>query len=182
MIDLESQNAVWLLKDRLGFAPNEDQAKFVWFLEQFKYCEPIYADATVAVDLYVKPDIPCSALGSSSALEIRYLDGLHLHNASVDVNTDKIHFYFAWTNRTTENYSFSIQLFDEGGQRALQHDSVIQSELLARVEIDAAQLLEGQYLVKLIVYEFDTGKSLPGTVQATMAQFEREFELATIKR
>lgn len=180
--DLESQNAVWLLTDRLGYAPEAGHASFDWFLERFKFCEPVYADTTIAVDLYVKLDNPCSALGSSSALEIRYLDGLRLRNASVLVESAKIRFYFAWTNRTANHYSFSIQLFDEDGQRAVQHDSVIQPELLTRVEIDAAQLPEGQYFVKLIVYEFDTGKSLSGTFQATKAQFEREFELATIKR
>ena len=121
-------------------------------------------------------------MDSSSALEIRYLDDLHLHNASVDTRPDTVRFYLAWTNSTSTHYSFSIQFFGEDGQRALQQDSVIQSELLSRVEIDTSQLPEGQYFVRLIVYEFDTGNSLPGTHQATMEQFEREFELATIKR
>lgn len=180
-IDLERQNAVWLLKDRLGFAPEQTHANFAWFLERFKYCERLSSDATFAVDLYVKLDIPCTALDSSSALEIRYVDGVRLHNASVDVNPDKVRFYLAWTNRTTENYSFSIQFFGEDGQRALQRDSVIQPELLTRVEIETAQLPEGRYDVKLIVYDFDTGKSQSGTVQATLEQFEREFNLARIE-
>lgn len=180
-IDLERQNAVWLLKDRLGFAPEEDHANFAWFLERFNYCEQIYTDTTNAVDLYVKLDIPCAALDSSSALEIRYLDGLRLHNASVEVSPDKVRLYLAWTNRTTRHYSFSIQFFDEDGQRALQHDSVIQRELLTSVEIETAQLPEGPYVVQLIVYDFDTGESQSGTARATMEQFERGFDLAKIR-
>ena len=58
---------------------------------------------------------------------------------------------------------------------------MIQSELLTRVEIETAQLSQGLYVAKLIVYEFDTGKSQPGTVQATMQRFEREFDLAKIE-
>ena len=180
-IDLERQNAVWLLTDGLGFAPERTQANFVWFLQRFRFCEQIFTDATIAVDLYVKLDIPCTALDSSSALDIRYADGLRLHNASVDVNEDNVRFYFAWTNRTTRHYSFSIQFYSEDGQRAFQRDSVIQSELLTSVEIDTAQLPKGLYDVKLIAYDFDTGKSQSGTVHATMDRFDREFDLAKIE-
>ena len=180
-IDPERQNAVWVLKDQLGFAPEPTDANFAWFLQRFKFCEQIYVDSTVAVDLYVKLNIPCTALDSSSALEIHYLDGVRLHNAYTEVDSDRARFYFAWTRSATKHYSFSIQLFDEEGQRALQRDSVIQSELLTSVEIETAQLPQGLYVVKLIVYEFDTGKSQPGTVQATMQRFEREFDLAKIE-
>lgn len=180
-IDLGRQNAVWVLKDRLGLAPERTNANYAWFLQRFKYCEQVYMDRTIAVDLYVKLDIPCTALDSSSALEIRYLDGVRLHNASVEVSSDKVRFYFAWTNRTTNHYSFSIQFFGADGQRALQHDSVIQRELLTSVEIGTAQLPEGLYVVKLIVYDFATGKSQSGTLHATMDRFDREFDLAKIE-
>ncbi len=180
-IDPERQNAVWVMKDQLGFAPERTSANFAWFLQRFKFCEQIYTDVTVAVDLYVKLSIPCTALDSSSALEIHYLDGVRLHNAYMEVDSDRVRFYFAWTRSATKNYSFSIQLFDEDGQKAIQHDSVIQSELLTSVEIATAQLPQGLYVVKLIVYEFATGKSQPGTVQATMQRFEREFDLAKIE-
>ena len=169
------------LEGSAGVRPRADPYDFAWFLERFKYCEQIYADATIAVDLYVQLDIPCTALDSSSALEIHYLDGLRLHNASVDVNSGKVRFYLAWTNRTPTHYSFSIQFFGEDGQRALQRDSVIQHELLTHLEIETAQLPKGPYVVKLIVYDFDTGKSQSGTAQATLEQFEREFDLARIE-
>ena len=180
-IDPERQNAVWVLKERQGLAPEWTSANSAWFLQRFKFCEQIYTDATIAVDLYVKLSIPCTALDSSSALEIHYLDGVRLHNAYMEVDSDRVRFYLAWTRSATKHYSFSIQLFDVDGQKTIQHDSVIQSELLTSVEIETAQLPQGLYVVKLIVYEFDTGKSQPGTVQATMQRFEREFDLAKIE-
>ena len=180
-IDPERQNALWVLKDQLGFAPEPTAANFAWFLQRFKFCGQIYKDTAIAVDLYVKLDVPCTALDSSSALEIHYQDGVRLHNAYMEVDSDKVRFYFAWTRSATKHYSFSIQLFDEDGQKVLQQDSVIQSELLTSVELETAQLPQGLYVVKLIVYDFETGKRQPGTVQATMQQFEREFDLAKIE-
>ncbi len=180
-IDLERQNAVWLLKDRLGFAPELTQANVTWFQERFKLCEQIYGDATFGVDSYVQLDIPCAAVNSSSALDIRYQDGVRLRNASVEVNADVIRIYLAWTNTTSRHYSFSIQFFGEDGQSALQQDRVIPLELLTIAEIDKAQLPAGPYDVRLIVYDFDTGKSQSGTVQTTSESFDREFALASIE-
>ena len=180
-IDLERQNAVWLLKDRLGFAPEQTHQSFTWFQERFKLCEQIYGDATFVVDSYVQLDIPCAAVNSSSAFDIRYQDGVRLRNASLEVNADVIRIYLAWTNTTSRHYSFSIQFFDEDGQRALQQDRVIQLELLTSVEIDTAPLSAGPYDVRLIVYDFDTGKSQSGIVQTTSESFDREFALARIE-
>lgn len=179
--DLERQNAVWLLTDRLEFAPEANDANYAWFLQRFQNCQQIYADAAVVVDLYLKLDIPCTAVDGDSALDVRYQDGVRLHNASVEVKSDRLSVFFAWTNNTPRNYSYSIQVIDEDGQRAVQRDSVIERELLSTVEIETAQLAPGSYVVKLIVYDFDTGASQPGTVHATMDHFEREFELARVE-
>ncbi|MDE2635291.1 MAG: hypothetical protein OXI30_02910 [Chloroflexota bacterium] len=177
----ETTNAVWLLDDRRYPWSGTPEATQAWLLERFKPCNRIYENGVTTIDLLLRLDVPCSAMDSSSALEIRYLDGLRLHNASVETRPEKVLFYFAWTNRTSEHYSFSIQFFGEDGQRALQRDSVIKRELLTRVEIDTSQLPAGRYVVKLIAYEFETGKSQSGTVESTMEQFEREYELATIE-
>ena len=179
-IDLENQNAVWVVRDQLGLASDRTSTNFVWFTQRFKYCEQVYLDAEVAIDLYMKPEIPCTAMDSGSALEIHYRDGVRLHKASFEANRERVRFYLAWTNQTPNAYSFSIQLFGEDGQKFLQQDSVIQRELLSIFEIDTSQLPSGQYIVKLIVYDFETGKSQPGTLQASMDQFDREFELAQI--
>ena len=179
-IDLENQNAVWVVTDQLGLASDRTSANFAWFAQRFKYCEQVYLDAKVVIDLYMKTEIPCTAMDSGSALEVHYRDGVRLHKASFEVNRDRVRFYLAWTNQTPTAYSFSIQLFGEDGQMVLQQDSVILRELLSIFEIDTSQLPEGQYVVKLIVYDFETGKSQSGTIQATMDPFDREFELAEI--
>ncbi len=181
-IDLENQNAAWVLTDQLGLVSDRASASFAWFSQRFKFCEQVYLDAKVAIDLYVKPEIPCAALDSSSDLEIHYRDGVRLHKAALEVNPARARFYLAWTNNTPRHYSFSLQILDEAGQRVLQQDSVIQRELLTIFEMDISELPEGEYVVKLIVYDFETGKSQPGTMQATMETFDREFQLAVFAR
>ena len=53
--DLESQNAVLAAEGSAGIrARGGPKQTMSGFLERFKYCEPIYADATVVVDLYCK--------------------------------------------------------------------------------------------------------------------------------
>ncbi len=181
-IDLENQNAAWVLTDQLGLVSDRASASFAWFSQRFKFCEHVYLDAKVAIDLYVKTEIPCAALDSSSDLEIHYRDGVRLHKAALEVNPARVRFYLAWTNNTPRHYSFSLQISDEAGQRVLQQDSVIQRELLTIFEMDISELPEGEYVVKLIVYDFETGKSQSGTLQATMETFDREFQLAVFAR
>ena len=92
-----------------------------------------------------------------------------------------IRFYFAWTNQTDRRYAFSIQLFDQAGQKALQYDHPIWPDLLAVHEVDTSSLPAGAYSAKLIVYDFETRASQSGVPTATTERFEREFELATIE-
>ncbi len=178
---LGSHNAVWLVNDRQEFNAEQTEAYQEWFMERFKYCARFHEDDDTAIDLYLRSSIPCSAMDTSSALGVRYDGGVRLHNLSYDVSADAVRVFLSWTNDTNNNYSFSIQFFDEDGQKTLQYDNVIYPDLLEVREIDISSLPDGMNTVKLIVYDFETRVSRGGTVSDTAERFERELEVAKIE-
>ncbi len=178
---VEIPSAVWLVNDRQGFNAEQTEAYQEWFMERFKYCARFHEDDDTAIDLYLRSSIPCSAMDTSSALGVRYDGGVRLHNLSYDVSADAVRVFLSWTNDTNNNYSFSIQFFDEDGQKTLQYDNVIYRDLLEVREIDISSLPDGMNTVKLIVYDFETRVSRGGTVSDTAERFERELEVAKIE-
>ncbi len=101
---------------------------------------------------------------------------------SYDLHSNQIIFYLSWANRSERPYSFSLQFFDEQGEKAYQYDSVIRREPVSAHSVDISSLRRGSYNTKLIVYDYETGASVGGTVIETMRRFEREVEIATIER
>ena len=116
-------------------------------------------------------------MDDSSVFEVHYDDGLRLHNLSYEFDSDTLRFYLAWTNATSERYGFSLQFFDEDGNKRLQKDKVVSRQLLQVVELDSASLPAGAYSVQLIVYDFETQASQGGAFSATGERFERALEL-----
>ena len=179
--ELEAQAALWLVN-----VPQAPKAELTaayrdWFAKRFHFCQRFQTDDRPVFDLYLRADIPCSAMENSSAMEVQYDNGARLHNISYAVDQELLHFYMAWTKTSTRNYGFSLQFFNEDGNKALQYDNVIYRDLLAVHDIDASSLPEGAYSIQLIVYDFETQVSQGGVVTATSERFERELEIARIE-
>ena len=119
-------------------------------------------------------------MDDSSAIDVRYDSGLRLHNASYEIGAETMRFFLAWTDSTVNRDAFSIQFFDEAGNKALQYDQVIRRELLSVHDLDIEPLPPGAYSVQLIVYDFESQTSQGGTAGANAARFERELEIARI--
>ena len=179
--DLEKFAALRVVNSPQEYDAAQTPAFQDWFAKRFHFCLRFFEDESTTIDAYLRADIPCSAIDQSSALEVRYEDGVRLHNASFDVAGDTLHFYLAWTDLATGKYSFSLQFFDEYGQKALQYDSVIRHLLLSTHEIDAASLKAGVYSIQLVVYDFETQVSQGGVIAATSERFTRELEIAKIE-
>ena len=179
--DPEAQKAVWLVNVPGEFRAEQTPAFQGWLAERFQFCGRFHEEAQVHIDLYLSADIPCSAMGESSALEVEFDGGARLHNISYAAIDGILHFYTAWTNNAPKHYSFSLQFFDESGHKTLQYDSVINRDLLSTHEIDASSLPGGAYSVKLIVYDFETQISQGGLVASSGQRFERELEVARIE-
>ena len=100
------------------------------------------------------------------------------HNVA---NNDVLHFYTAWTNNTAKTYGFSLQFFDDEGNKTLQYDNVIYRDLLSTHDIDISTLPEGAYSIQLIVYDFDTQISQGGVIADMGKRFERKLEVGRIE-
>jgi len=180
-IELERFAAIWLLNSPQDFDAEQTPAYLGWFKQRFHFCRRFYEDERSTIDAYLRVDIPCSAIDQSSEMEVQYDVDMRLHNISYDVDRAMLRFFLAWTNTSTDNYAFSLQFFDEAGQKVLQDDKVIYRDLLAIHDIDASTLTAGVYSIQLIVYDFETQVGLGGTLIASGQRFERELEIAKIE-
>ncbi|MCY3798569.1 MAG: glycosyltransferase family 39 protein [Chloroflexi bacterium] len=179
--DLQQFAALWLVNDALEFNAELTPAFRDWFTDRFQFCERYHEDERLTIDAYVRADIPCSAIDESSAFEVHYDSDVRLRNASYDVRESTLRVFLAWTDATLSAHAFSLQLFDEDGNKAGQYDNVIYDELLTVHEIDVTSLRPGAYTVQLIVYEFESGVSQSGTIVDTGERFDRTLEIAQIE-
>ena len=116
-------------------------------------------DERVTIALYLRADIPCSAVDENGEMAVRYDGGVRLHNVSYVQRAEVIRIYLAWANATPTHYAFSLQFFDAEGNKALQFDDVIYRQVLTSYDIDASSLPAGTYSIQLIVYDYETGAS-----------------------
>ncbi len=180
-IDLESTAAVWLINDQLTFNAEQTYAYQEWFTKRFRFCRRHHEDRDMTIDLYLKPDLPCSAVDESSAFEVNYEDGVRLHHLSYAVQSDAIRFYLAWSKASTDPYAFSLQFFDAEDNKLLQHDDIVYRQALSAYDIDILPLPAGAYSVRLIVYDYETHASSAGMAIDSGQRFERQLEVARIE-
>ncbi len=178
--DLNS--GLWLISGRQDAQLTQMPAYEGWLLENYRFCDRYRERDNARIDLFLKPNIPCEAVADQSKFEVRFDSGTFLNNMSYDLYTDRIIFYLSWTNRSENPYSYSLQILDEKGDKAIQSDSVILREPVSAQSVDISGLRRGSYKTKLIVYDYATGASVGGAVIKTMQRFERELEIATFER
>ncbi|MYD11933.1 MAG: hypothetical protein F4X02_18040 [Chloroflexi bacterium] len=178
---LDRDNALWLLDVSRAFEEDESAAARAWFAERYKQCERVYGDGAITLDLYLKVALPCQSVAEGSAFEVAYDGGVTLHNVYVDSDEDSLGVILKWSNRSTRRHSYSVQLFDQNGHRALQYDELIGNDPLSYKEMDISELPDGLYSLQLIVYDFETLASDGGTITATMQRVERGVEIATVE-
>ena len=177
----EMSNGVWLILDP-KLEDVAQMAKFgEWLLPHYKFCVRYINDEDASVDLYLKHGIPCEAGRDQGRHDLLYDNGIRLHDWYFSLDTENITFYMQWTTRTESTYSFSIQLFDRFGEKVHQYDAIIPRQPVAVHAIDVSGLPDGEYLFKLIVYDFETGLSESGSIENSELRFERELEIATIE-
>ena len=116
---------------------------------------------------------------TQSPFAVLYDSGILFANLLYEVNSDQMTFYFWWHHDVEYDYAFSIQIFNGQGERVQQYDDAIAREpSFAVYDVDISMLAEGSYTAKLIVYDFVTRVSQPGTVLNHQERFERELEIA----
>ncbi len=148
----------------------------------FGICQREAHDDGAVIELYVGSGFSCELVTTSAPFQIQYDNGIRLENLEIQTDQDVVDFQFMWSGLPDEAHSISLQVFDAAGEKILGQDSVIGHLTLDRQRIDISSLPPGDYRVKLILYNFDTGAIVSGTASRDGARVERALEVAAISQ
>ncbi|MYD09350.1 MAG: hypothetical protein F4X02_04820 [Chloroflexi bacterium] len=150
------------------------------FLARFHSCGRYLETANTIIELYVKRAIPCQLLTAEAPLSLSYDNGTELANISARHDAGSLDISLWWTNTIASKYAISIQAFDAENAKAAQLDDVVGGAPLHGYSLDLSGLAPGDYIVKLILYDFETGQGQPGMITATGQPFERSVDVGRI--
>ena len=150
------------------------------FLDEFELCQRDAYGVDSVIESYVSREFSCALVTSGNPFQAQYDNGARLENVEVQIDQDVVDLQFMWSNLPDETHSLSIQLFNGAGAKVFGQDSVIGYATLDRHRIDIADLDPGNYAIKLIVYNYVTGKTVAGTQTATGVRFDRELTIADL--
>ena len=177
---IENSHGIWLLHNpRQTDLPALDFYR-EWFSQHYRSCG-IWRDAPQAqIAYYLKHEIPCRLIADAQPLTVDYESGARLGNAVSERLPGSLDIYLWWHEESDSRVSYSLQLFDAAGEKRRQVDAVIAGALIDMHSLDLRELPSGDYLLKLIVYDYETLRSLPGVVLADGRRFDRELLLDAI--
>ncbi len=151
-----------------------------WIAARFTSCRRL-ADADDAViEYFLHEAFPCELAIAAQPLDVHYANGIRLGNMLVDSQPGVLDLYFLWTRLPAESHAFSVQAFAWDGAKAAGSDFTVGLDPLAHQRIDTSSWLKGDYDLKFILYNYQTGVSVPGTVIGSGLQFERELDIGRI--
>ena len=174
---LAANSAILFAYDPQSAAPALIESHRRWVSHQFNSCGLVSSTANSEIEYFLRMGYSCDLAITDNPLEIHYDNSIQLGNLLPILNEDTLDLYLLWKRLPQDSHSVSIQFFDNDGNKALGQDFVIGLEPLAHHRIDMSALEPGDYQVKLIVYNFETRVSVPGTVISADAHFDRELEI-----
>lgn len=174
----EGNNIVWLIQSRQQSIPESINGFSEWFDLHYRTCSRAQLIDSAVIEYAIRRDFPCELVDKNSTLAVRYDVGLELAERLTEVGSENVRIDLWWADPLDGGYAYSIQVFDERGIKVAQQDHVIGSNPLRMHSIDKASLQRGQYSVRLIVYDFETKQSQPGTILGAGQSFQRELEIA----
>jgi len=152
----------------------------VEFRDDFHLCQRTTHTDSAVIELYLREPFSCLLIDSSNTLRVEYDDGPVIENLMYDFDQKYFDLQILWGDLPFEKHALSLQIFDDSGVKIHGQDAVIGEAALDHHRIEISSLPPGNYVVKLIVYNFNTRVSAPGTVTGTSTRFERELDLATM--
>ena len=173
--DIAALDAFLFLRDPVDAV--EDAAWDEWLAGHFQLCGRIAATEHIAVDQYLRRDMPCELVAAADKMEVVYDNGSELRNRGVEVESGDLWIALWWRLAEGPKTAYSIQVFDSAGERVRQTDHVLNRTMKSDA-LDVSDLPAGEYSARLIVYDFETGASQGGEVMADGTRFQRELEIA----
>ncbi len=152
-----------------------------WRGRYFRPCQTPLDSDEAAIRLFIREDFACELAAFDAPWRIRYDNGFMLANLLLLQQDRQIGIQYWWSERTDAAYSISIQIVDDEGQRAFSQDHVVGIAALERFEYDLSGLAPGEYAVNMIHYDYETGRSVPGSLADGERRFERMLEIARLK-
>ena len=153
-----------------------------WLSERLNSCGRELRSVDVVLEYYLHADFACALLLDGEPLQVAYDNGIALGNLRYEIAGDRLEIQLLWRSLPEETHSISVQFVDGAGSRNGGHDFVIGHEPLERHVIDLSELAPGEYVAKLIVYNFETLASVPGRALASDQRFARELDIAQFER
>lgn len=173
----KNANGLWLLHNPQQTDLRTLETYRDWFSQVYRSCGNWLEKPRAVISFYLKPEIPCQLITAAQPVEIVYDNGTRLGNIRFAQKDEALRVYLWWRRSIDKQYSYSLQLFAGAGDKAAQVDSVIADDPLDISRFDLAGLPAGDYVLKLIVYDFDTLASQAGAVLADGRRFDRELAL-----
>ena len=173
-----ANNIVWLIYNPQQSDPQSDSPFGNWLLRNFKRCRQIFRTEHAALGHFVDRDYPCDLVLGDEPFQVRYNNGIQLSNVMSNVSANRLKLNFWWTKPMIGGFAYSVQIFNAEGEKVQQVDHVIGFEPLTTDTLDLSSLTNGEFVAKLILYDYDTGKSQSGTILLAQLPFQRELAIA----
>lgn len=154
------------------------QALRDWLAEDFDLCDTLSDGGEWRIDVFLRSGSPCDLL-FLQPLRVDYDNGLRMSNLALVVDSQTLNLFFLWRAFPDELHSFSLQLVDAADARVLGFDRVIYTDELVHHQVDLSSLPPGDYRAKLIVYNYETRRSVPGVIVEGQTPFQREVDVGS---
>ena len=157
-------------------APYED-----WLADEFKYCGRVKDDDVSVLEYFIRRDFPCGLVSPGDPVGVVYDNDIELGHLVQERIGDRLDVYMVWRRLPSEPHAVALQVFDRDHAKVLGADFVIGEVPATHHRIDLSSLGPGDYVLKMIVYHFETGASVPGRLVEGGRTFERELKIASPK-
>ena len=132
------------------------------------------------IEFFTRAEVPCALLFAEDPLAVRYENGVVLANILLKAEGDMLRTRLLWNKLPDKTHGVSIQAFDQTGAKAANSDFTIRHHSLSDHRLDLGALAPGVYDIKLILYNFGSGKSVPGIVIESQRPIQRELDIGRV--
>ena len=177
---LSSKSAVLLIHDPLTTDSAQLERYRAWLARSLRHCVRLHDANDMVIDMFLRREFPCDLKVEDNEFTVEYENGSRLGGLVPYARERHIDLHILWTDLPSEPHAYSVQIFDEESNMVLGHDRVIGDKPLAHDRVDLGSLPSGDYTVRLILYNSETGVSVPGTLVGSGERVERTLDIGRV--